>query len=104
MSKLLKENRRKDDIKAFARQKTLKLFKMKEIEVLLLKKKHLMALLATKIRIKINKGTFGSLAILNTIANELNYASLNKFKALCTKKKLHTAGLYKTILNIGLVK
>jgi hypothetical protein len=84
MSKQLKELKIEEDDKSqYKADGIIKLFKMKEIEVLLLETS---GSFDYKDRVKINfdhhKGTFGSLAILKTIADEFNYASLNKFKAL----------------------
>ncbi|KAG2235991.1 hypothetical protein BDF21DRAFT_490048 [Thamnidium elegans] len=80
MSKQLKELKIEEDDKSqYKADGIIKLFKMKEIEVLLLETS---GSFDHKDRIKINfehhKGMFGSLAILKTIADEFNYASLNK--------------------------
>jgi hypothetical protein len=95
MSKQLKElNLLVDDKSQYKADGIIKHFKMKEIEPLFLEAS---GSFGNKDKVKINfdhhKGTFGSLAILKTIADELSFASVDTFKKLKIFF-LHGAGIH----------
>ncbi|KAG0934809.1 hypothetical protein G6F57_011588 [Rhizopus arrhizus] len=84
MSKQLKElGLQLHDKSQYKADGIIKLFKMKEIEMLFLETS---GSFGNKDKVKINfdhhKGTFGSLAILKTIADEFCFASVDTFKTL----------------------
>lgn len=93
-----------DDKSQYKADGIIKLFKMKEIEILLLETS---GSFNNKDKVKINfdhhKGMFGSLAILKTIADEFYFTSADTFKTLKVFF-LHAAGIYTSLSWIYIIR